>query len=91
LRHGFAVDKPIQSRHERVLQRGGNRQWRQWPGQRIVLRPRLEPVRLQHRPGQLFHKQRHAVGFADDLLDHLGWQGFAARHPLDHLPHLGRR
>jgi hypothetical protein len=38
-----------------------------------------EQVRLQHRLGQLFHKQGHPIGLRDYLLHHVRGQYFATR------------
>ena len=46
----------------------------------------LEPARLQHRLGQLFHKQRHAIGLGHDLLQHRRGQRLAARDLLAPSP-----
>ena len=73
------------------MQRGGNRQRGQGPGQRIALLPLLEQAGLQHHLGQLLHKQRHPIGLGHHLLDHLGGQRLAVRHPADHLRGLAPR
>ena len=70
------------------MQCGGNRQRGQGPGELIVLLTLLEQPGLQHHLGQLLDKQRHAIGLGDYLLDHLGWQGLAVRHPASHLGRL---
>ncbi len=72
LRHPFGGGQTIQARQEGVLQRGGNREKGQRAGQRIAVLVLLQQPRLQDRLGQLFHKQRHAIRHAHDLLEHYG-------------------
>ena len=91
LRHRLALGEPIQPGPQRVLQRGGNGQRGEGAGQRVVLGCFLEPARLQHRLGQLFHKQRHAIGPGHYLPQHLRGQRLAAGHPLHHLLDLRAR
>jgi hypothetical protein len=42
LRQSLHRRQAIQPRHQRVVQRGGNRQWRQGPGEFVALLPLLE-------------------------------------------------
>ena len=75
----------IEPCHQRVVQRGGNRQGGQGPGERVAVLLLLEQAGFQYHLGQLFHKQRHPIGFGDDLLDHLGRQDLPVGHLADHL------
>ena len=91
LRQALHRRQAIQPRHQRVVQRGGNRQRGQGPGQLVALLPLLEQPGLQHHLGQLFDKQRHPIGLGHHLLDHLGGQRLAVRHPAGHLRGLAPR
>ena len=73
------------------MQRGGNGQRGQGPGQLIALLPLLEQAGFQHHLGQLLHKQRHAIGLGHHLLHHLGGQRLAVRHPAGQLGGLAPR
>src|SRR5262249_25542609 len=72
LRQALRRPQMIQSRQQRVRQRGGDRQRRQGDRQRIVIVLLPEQARLQHHPGQFLHKQRHAIGLGDNLRPYLG-------------------
>ena len=70
---------------------------RRWDGQRGQRTPQLivvclfpEQARLEHHLGQLFHKQRHAIGLGHDLLAYLSRQALPPCHPVDHLLDLRR-
>ena len=57
---------------------------------RQLIAPLLLPQqpRFHHHLGQLFHEQRHTVGFAYHFSHQLRWQLLTARDPLDHRLHL---
>ena len=74
----------VEARHQRIVQRGRDRQRRQRAGQHVAVARIDQQVRLQDRLGQLLDEQRHAVGPGDDLLDHLERQRLAAGDALDH-------
>jgi hypothetical protein len=78
----------VEPRHQRVVQRGGNRQRWEETGELVALLALLEQPRLQHHLGQLLDKQRHPIGLGHHLLHDLGWQDLAARHPVGHLGRL---
>jgi hypothetical protein len=84
--HRFQAIQPC---HQRVVQRGGNGQRWQGPGQRIAVLPLLEQAGFQDHFGQLFDKERHPIGLGHDLLDHLGGQGLPMGDLADHLGGLG--
>ncbi len=73
------------------MQRGGNRQWGQGPGQLVAVFPLLEQPRLQYHLGQLLHKQRHPIGLGHDLLEHVLRQRLAVRHSAGQLRRLAPR
>ena len=77
--------EPVQPRHERVLQGGGNRQAARFGG--AVLRRAVagaQVVRFEHHFGQLFHEQRDAVRLDRDLLHQCRGQRPAPGHVLHH-------
>src|ERR671925_183721 len=49
-----------------------------------------EQARLEYHLGQLFHKQRDAIGLGHDLLAYLSWQALPPRHSVDYQLHLRR-
>ena len=71
------------------MQRGGNGQRGQGARQLIVLLRFPQQARFQHRLGQLFHEQRHAIRLGHHLLEHGRGQGFPPGHPRNHRLHLG--
>ena len=79
----------IEARHQRILQRRGDRHGRQRAVKAVALGFLNQQSRLQHILGQLFHEKRHAVGLGDDLRKHLGGQLAPARHALDQRLRLG--
>ena len=81
----FHRGQAVQPRHQRVVQRGRNRQRGEEPGQLIALGLLLEQAGLQHHLRQLFDKQRHPIGLGHDLLDDLRGQGLAVGDLADHL------
>ena len=76
--------QPVQTGHERILQRGRNGQVRQRSDQGIALGLLFEKIRSYDHLGQFFDKQRDAIGFAGDLFHHLGRQGPALGDVGDH-------
>jgi hypothetical protein len=40
-------------------------------GQRVTVALIVEQLRLQHRLGQLFHKQRHPISFRHNLIENV--------------------
>ena len=76
--------QPVEPGHQRVVQRRRDRQRRQRPGQGVAVALLLEQPGLEHGLGQLLDEQRHPVRLGHDLLQHLGRQRLAARHPLGH-------
>ncbi|MGY3079780.1 hypothetical protein ACVWZZ_006188 [Bradyrhizobium sp. LM6.10] len=82
LRDPLERPHPVQSRHQRVRQRRGDRELPPRARQHVAPVPLGQEVGFQNRLGQLFQKQRHAVGLDDDLLDDLLGK-LASRHALD--------
>jgi hypothetical protein len=70
---------------------GRNRQRGQQSDQFIALADVFQQAELQHRLGQLFDEQGHAVGLFDDLVQHLGGQRLATGHLQHQLADLGTR
>jgi hypothetical protein len=70
LRHDFDGSEAIQPCQEGIMQGGGNRQGWQRAMQCIMVLLLLQQTGLQHRLGQLFHKQGHAIHLAHYLLEH---------------------
>ena len=87
LRHLPHRRKTIQTRHERVMQRGGDGQVGQRPGQCIRPVGPGHQAALDHRLGQFLDEQRHAVRLRDDQTEYFLRKWHPARDPLDH----GRR
>jgi hypothetical protein len=52
---------------------------------------RFELPRFQQGFGDFFHKERHAIRLGHNLLEHLGWEGFAIAHAGNNLFHLSVR
>ena len=80
--------KPIQAGHKRILQGGGNRHRAQGSSQHIVLRVLLQQVGLQEHLGELFDKQRHAIGLGHNVRHHLRWQCLASGQVRNQGLHL---
>src|SRR3954468_8401709 len=79
----------VEPGHQQGLQRRRDRQRRQ---QRllelVVVIPVHEQARLDHHLGQFLNEQRHAVGFGQNLIEHLPRESLTAGYTLDHLPAL---
>ena len=75
--------QPVEPRHQRILQRRGDRQRRQRAVEAIALAVLDQQPGFQHGLGQFLDEQRHAVGLGDDLRHHFGRQLAAAGHALD--------
>ena len=88
---GLHRREAVESRHQRVVQGGGNGQRVQGPAQLIALLTFLEQAGFEHHLGQFFEKQRHAIGLGHDLLYHLRWQRLAVRHSAGQLCGLAPR
>src|SRR6516225_8100306 len=87
--HVLPGGQSIQSGEKRGVQRRGNGQWRQRPDQLVSVGSLAEQVALQYGLRQLLDEQRHAVGVHHDLIQHLGWQGFAMGYASNQRLSLG--
>ena len=76
--------RPIEPRHQRILQCLRDVQLRQRAREHVGLAAGLEHPRAENRLGQLLDVERHAVGFGDDMIDHLAGQRPAAGEMTDH-------
>jgi hypothetical protein len=85
---GFGCDQPIQTCHQRIVERGRNRERGERPYECVVPIDGGELSRFQNSLGDFFHKERHAIRLGNDLLQHLWWEGFAIGHACDNLFHL---
>ena len=65
------------------MQGGGDREARQRARRQYRGDPVVAIAAFQHRLGQLFDEQRHAVGALDDLVDDLAGEAGIAGKPLD--------
>ncbi len=81
--------QPIEPRHQRVVQRGRDRQGAQGTVEVIRVGLLAEHGRLDHRLGHLLDEQGHAVGPRGDLVEENLGQALAARDAAD--DRLGRR
>src|SRR5262249_34395023 len=88
LRHALHSRQAIEPCHQRVVQRGRNRQRWEGTGQLIAVLALLEQAGLQHHLGQLLHKQRHPIGLRYHLPYDLRRQRLAVRYPAGHLRRL---
>ena len=64
--------KPVEARHQQILQRRGDRERRQRAVEAVALALFDQEPGLEHVLGQFLHEQRHAVSFRDDLRQHFG-------------------
>ena len=72
--------KPIEARNQRGMQGGGDRQVRYRARRQHRDDPIVAIAGFEHRLGQFFNEQRHAVGALDDLVNGLsGEAGFASK------------
>ncbi len=78
----------VESRHQRILQGRRNRQRRKRGAKHVTARLFSQQVGFEHRFGEFFHKERHAVGLGDDLLQHFVRQRLACRQATDHLERM---
>jgi hypothetical protein len=65
------------------MQAGRDGEWRQRSRKEKSIVALFQQPRLQHCLGQLFDKERHAIGPGENLAHHLLWQRLAAGEPLD--------
>ena len=82
LRHRFRGTQTIETRDERVVQRGGNGEDQRRRRQLVTVLRLAEQTRLQDHLRQLFDEQRVPIGVGHELLEH------GLRHPLA-LGHAG--
>ena len=91
LRHAFGGDQAIQAGHQGILQRSGNGHGGDWPRQGILPLAGDEEPGFQDGFGQLFDKQRHAIGFLHQMPHDLRRQGFPPAHLPNELFHMRAR
>jgi hypothetical protein len=88
LNHLFDRPQAVQPGHERVLQCGGDGQLRRGPPRFMLLLARFQQPRFQYHLRQFFDEQRYAVGFRNDLIEHLAGQSISHCDLVDELLHL---
>ena len=83
LRHLLDHREAVEARHERIVQRGRDRERRQGACELQAVADVAHQARLDQRLRQLLDEQRHAIGPSPDLLDGLRRQRPAAGDQLD--------
>ena len=83
LQHLARGTEPVDPRHQRGLQRRRNRQVLCRLIEHVVIAGFVQSLALEHRLGQLFDEQRHAVGALDDLIEQSGRQFLSAGYMID--------
>ena len=83
LRHLLDRLQPVEPRHQRVVQRGRDRQRAQGAVQVIGVRRLAQRARFEDRLGHLLDEQRHAVGPRGDLVEQRLGQALAAGDARD--------
>jgi Recombinase/Resolvase, N terminal domain len=78
----------VEASRQRIVQRGRNRQRRQWPGNLVPVGAASKKAGIQHCLSQLLDEERHAVGPLDDLLQHLVRQSHTRAYAVDDCRHL---
>ena len=76
--------RPVETRHQRILQGLRDVQLCQRAREHVGVAACLEHPRTEDGLGQLLDVERHAVGFGDDMIDHLAGQRLAAGQMIDH-------
>src|SRR3954451_6049420 len=75
--------KPVQTRHQRVLERRRNCQWRKWPVRRMRAIRIDQKARLQDRFGKFLNEKGHPLGPGDYLIQHVRREPARARDIVD--------
>ena len=86
---GFGGHKSVKTCHQRVVERGRNRERGERPGECVVPIDSGELSRLKNGFGHFLDEEWYPVCLLKDLLEHLCWEGFAIGHAYDDLFHLG--
>ena len=91
LRHFAPRGLPVQPRHQRIAQGGGNGQRRQRPLEFVAVGQLGQGTGLQQQLGDLLDKQRYTVGLHHQQAHYLGRKPFAPGEPRNHGFHVGWR
>jgi hypothetical protein len=78
----------VETGHQRILEGRRDGQGRERAGELAAVAGIDEQAGLEHRLGQLFDEQRHAVGARHDLVQDLVRQRLTARDSFDHCSAL---